>query len=107
MSGSDSRRWLRRSRGHVDNSSYPAINVNISMMLVMPALVKGPVPVLMMFGPADFPAPNEPSREEFAKINAALKALMVQQDPSLQEMFRAASCVRPGEGATPFLYVLN
>ena len=72
--------------GHVDNSSYPAIDVNISMMLVTPAFAKGPVPVLMMFGPADFPAPNEPSREEFAKINAALKALMVQQDPSLQDV---------------------
>ncbi len=73
--------------GHVDNSSYPAISVDIRMMLVTPGNPKGPVPVLMMFGPADFPAPNEPSPEEFAKINAALKALMVQQDPSLKEVF--------------------
>lgn len=73
--------------GHVDNSSYPAISVDIRMMLVIPAHARGPVPVLMMFGPADYPAPNEPSPEEFAKINAALKALMVQQDPSLQDIF--------------------
>src|SRR5438128_2020675 len=38
--------------GHVDNSSYPFINVDISMTLVVPANAKGPVPVLMMFGPS-------------------------------------------------------
>ena len=42
--------------GHVDNSSYPSINVNIRMMLVTPADAHGPVPVLMMFGRSDFPA---------------------------------------------------
>lgn len=73
--------------GHVDNSSYPPVNVEIRMILVTPALTKGPVPVLMMFGPADFPSPNDPSREEFEKINAALKALIIQQDPSLREVF--------------------
>src|SRR5436190_14788242 len=31
--------------GHVDNSAYPAINVDISMMLVTPVNAKGPVPV--------------------------------------------------------------
>ena len=36
--------------GHVDNSAYPAINVDIQMTLVTPADAKGPVPVLMMFG---------------------------------------------------------
>jgi hypothetical protein len=35
--------------GHVDNSSYPAITVDIQMTLVTPASAKGPVPVLMMF----------------------------------------------------------
>ncbi len=73
--------------GHVDNSAYPSINVNIKMMLVTPVMAKGPVPVLMMFGPADFPSPNEPSPEEFAKIDAALKALMAQEDPSLKAVF--------------------
>ena len=43
--------------GHVDNSEYPLINVDINMMLVVPANVKGPVPVLMMFsGRPSFPA---------------------------------------------------
>src|SRR5690348_10874576 len=36
--------------GHVDNSSYPAINVDMRVTLVTPADAKGPVPVLMMFG---------------------------------------------------------
>jgi hypothetical protein len=51
--------------GHVDNSSYPEISVDIKMTLVTPTAAKGPVPVLMMFGgfggngmprPADAPA---------------------------------------------------
>ena len=72
--------------GHVDNSAYPLISVDIRMILVTPVNAKNPVPVLMMFGPAAFPAPNQPSREELARINAALKALLVQQDPSLKEV---------------------
>ena len=37
----------KRLRGHVDNSSYPKITVNIEMELSTPADAKGPVPVLM------------------------------------------------------------
>ena len=36
--------------GHVDNSGFPAITVDIRMTLVTPAKAEGPVPVLMMFG---------------------------------------------------------
>jgi hypothetical protein len=36
--------------GHVDNSSYPAITVDIQMTIVTPADARGPVPVMMMFG---------------------------------------------------------
>src|SRR5689334_1004853 len=36
--------------GHVDNSSYPLIDVNIQMTLVTPADLRDPVPVMMMFG---------------------------------------------------------
>src|SRR5262245_21287221 len=36
--------------GHVDNSAFPAINVDIQMILVTPAEAKAPVPVMMMFG---------------------------------------------------------
>ncbi len=41
--------------GHVDNSSYPAISVDIRMAVVVPANAKGPVPVLMMFSGGTLP----------------------------------------------------
>ena len=54
--------------GHVDNSGYPDIVVDIRMTVVTPATNKAPVPMLMMFGgffggsglprPADSPAPT-------------------------------------------------
>jgi hypothetical protein len=40
----------RQLVGHVDNSAYPAINVDIALTLVLPADVKQPVPVMIMFG---------------------------------------------------------
>lgn len=40
----------RQVVGHVDNSSFPAIEVNIEMTVVTPLNAKKPVPVLMMFG---------------------------------------------------------
>ena len=36
--------------GHVDNSAYPAITVNIDLTLSTPVDAKGPVPVIMEFG---------------------------------------------------------
>jgi hypothetical protein len=36
--------------GHVDNSAYPAISVNIELTLTTPANASGPVPVIMEFG---------------------------------------------------------
>lgn len=36
--------------GHVDNSSYPLIDVDIQLTLTTPARAKGPVPVMMEFG---------------------------------------------------------
>jgi hypothetical protein len=36
--------------GHVDNSSYPAISVDIELTLTTPAEATGPVPVIMEFG---------------------------------------------------------
>ena len=51
--------------GHVDNSSYPAITVDIQLTLTTPANAAGPVPVIMEFsfgapgnrGPGRGPAP--------------------------------------------------
>ena len=36
--------------GHVDNSAYPLLTVNIDLTLTVPATAKGPVPVMMEFG---------------------------------------------------------
>jgi hypothetical protein len=73
--------------GHLDNSAYPSISVDIRMILVTPANTAKPVPVLMMFAPAVFPEPNQPSEEQLARINGALKSLLIQQDPSLKQVF--------------------
>ena len=89
--------------GTVDNSSYPAISVRIHMTLVTPAFAKGPVPVLMMFGRAGFPAPHEPSGEELDRINAAWKALLAQQDPSLKDVIAQYPAWQPVK-ATPFQF---
>ena len=72
--------------GHIDNSAYPLISVNLRMTLVTPLEAKQPVPVLMMFGPSGFPAPVQPSTEELDRINAAMKALLIQQDSSLKDV---------------------
>jgi len=53
--------------GHVDNSSDPDITVAMQVTLVLPADVKGPVPVMIMFGGRTipeiaFPAPQFPGR---------------------------------------------
>jgi hypothetical protein len=41
--------------GHVDNSSYPSINVDIQMTLVTPVNATAPLPVMMMFGSGGLP----------------------------------------------------
>jgi lysophospholipase L1-like esterase len=38
--------------GHVDNTAYPSINVDIEMTLVTPGNAKGPVPAMIMFSSA-------------------------------------------------------
>jgi hypothetical protein len=63
------------------------INVDINMILVLPANVKGPVPVLMMFGLPNFPAPAQPLPAEMDKLNAAFKDMMVKYDTSLKAIF--------------------
>lgn len=72
--------------GRVDNTAYPLVDVNIEMTLVLPANAKGPVPVLMMFGPARVPAPSQPTPEELDKLNAALKKLL-SDDPAIKAIF--------------------
>lgn len=81
--------------GHVDNSDYPLIDVDIKMMLVVPANVEGPVPVLMMFGRPSFPAPAQPPTAEMEKLNAVFKKMMVEYDPSVEEIFAEYPAYQP------------
>ncbi len=73
--------------GHVDNSEYPLINVDINMMLVVPTNVKGPVPVLMMFGRPSFPSPAQPTTEEMEKLNSAFREMMIKDNPEIRAIF--------------------
>jgi hypothetical protein len=41
--------------GHVDNSSYPDLSVDIQLTVVVPADAKGPAPVMIMFGGRTIP----------------------------------------------------
>ncbi len=53
----------KRLVGHVDNSKYPEIKVDIQLTLTTPADAKGPVPVMMEFGFGGFgfgPRPGGP-----------------------------------------------
>jgi len=75
--------------GHVDNSADPAISVDIKMLLALPANAKGPVPVLIMFGPARYPSPSQPNPEEAAKLDQSLKAMLAERDPSFAAVFKA------------------
>ena len=89
--------------GTVDNSAYPAISVHIHMTLVTPENVHRPVPVLIMFGRAGFPNPHEPSQAEYDRINAAYKAMLIQQDPSLKDVFTNHPAWEPFK-PTPFQF---
>ena len=73
--------------GHVDNSDYPLINVNINMVLVLPQNVKGPVPVMMMLGFPALPAPAQPSPADLEKLNVTFKEMMIRQNPDMKAIF--------------------
>lgn len=81
--------------GHVDNSEYPLLEVNINMTVVTPANAKGPVPVLMMFSRSALPAPAQPPKESLEKINTALKELLIKTNPSLQVVFEQYPAYNP------------
>ena len=83
--------------GHVDNTGYPLIDVNLSMTLVMPANIKTPVPVLMMFRRTGLPSPSQPSQGDVDRINQELRSMLEARDPELAAVFQQY----PGYGLVP------
>ncbi|HES59098.1 MAG TPA: acetylxylan esterase, partial [Caldithrix sp.] len=81
--------------GHVDNSEYPLINVDINMILVLPVNVKGPVPVLIMFGRPSFPSPTQPSHEDMERINTAFKEMLIKSNPEMEAVFNKYPAYSP------------
>ena len=88
--------------GHVDNSKYPLIDVKIDMMLVVPRNVKGPVPVLMMFGRPSFPSPAQPSEEDMKLINKTFKQALINENPELKGVFEKYPAYDPLKWDNPF-----
>ncbi len=85
----------KQMTGHVDNSSYPLINVDINMVVVTPLNVKGPVPVLIMFGRPSLPSPAQPMPDDMEKINAAFRKMMIASDPAMKEIFEKYPAYSP------------
>ncbi|HUA67934.1 MAG TPA: hypothetical protein VMA13_05240 [Candidatus Saccharimonadales bacterium] len=80
--------------GHVDNSSYPLITVNIPLTLTTPANAPGPAPVMMEFGVdwsrflarfgtngfRNFPGLNGPNWEQLVLSNGWGYAIIIPTD---------------------------
>ena len=83
--------------GEVDNSAYPAIHVEVPMVVVKPVAHDAPMPVLIMFvlGAAGLSSAGAPSADDIARMNAALKASIARQDPALGEVLRQHPAWRP------------
>ncbi len=64
--------------GHVDNSGYPAIGVDIEMTLVTPGNAKGPVPVMIMFSSAAI--------LRFIASHPEFKKMMGSDPPSTEQL---------------------
>ena len=85
----------KRLTGHVDNSSYPLIDVNIDAVLVLPANAHGPVPVLIMFGRPQLPAPAQPGPAELEQLNDAMRTMLGASDPRLAEILKRYPAYQP------------
>jgi lysophospholipase L1-like esterase len=64
--------------GHVDNSAYPLMNVEIEMTLVTPRNAKGPVPVMIMFSSATI--------RQFLASHPEFKKMMGSDPPSTEQL---------------------
>jgi lysophospholipase L1-like esterase len=64
--------------GHVDNSAYPSIRVDIELTLVIPGNAKGPVPVMIMFSSAAI--------RRFIESHPELKKMMGSDPPATEQL---------------------
>jgi (4-O-methyl)-D-glucuronate---lignin esterase len=60
----------RQLVGHADNTSCPAITVDIQMAVVTPAKITQPIPLLMMFSNGAMPAAPEPMIDPNAPLSS-------------------------------------
>src|SRR5215210_1680028 len=63
--------------GHVDNSTYPAVSVNIDLTLTTPANVKSPVPVIMELAFVFPPGFRFPQKDSSAKPELTWQQLVL------------------------------
>ena len=75
--------------GHVDNSSYPQVTVDIQLALTTPAGATGPVPVIMEFGFVGFGARGGPPGAAGRGPTAGRGGPPVPTGPSWQEQVLA------------------
>jgi lysophospholipase L1-like esterase len=68
----------KRLIGHVDNSAYLSILVDIEMTLVTPGNAKGPVPVMIMFTSA--------ATQKFIASHPEFKKMMGSDPPSTEQL---------------------
>jgi lysophospholipase L1-like esterase len=64
--------------GHVNNSAYPSISVDIEMTLVTPGNAKGPVPVMVMFSSA--------AMLKFLASHPEFKRMMGSDPPATEQL---------------------
>lgn len=85
---------VKKLTGHVDNSAYPAITVNINLTLTTPANISRPVPVIMEFGfvfPPGFRRPQPPATDSSARpaVPAVPATPTVPSGPTWQQQVLA------------------
>ncbi len=93
----------RQILGHVDNSAYPEVKVDIQMTVVIPAHAKGPVPAMMMFGGRSIPEVAFPSPVFPARPGAPARPLAAPQPsadpPAIEQLIAdgwAVVTINPG-----------
>ncbi len=73
----------REVTGHADNAAFPGISVDIQMVVVTPAWIAKPVPLMMMFGRAALPSTPVPAA--FARF----AGLAGSDPPATQQLIAA------------------